>query len=221
MNEIELRALVSDLAGAFSHATEGDTLFPIFEVLLPRLADGQSVPIEAIARALGMDEPETAGLLRRAGAEIDQDGRLVGLGLTLWETPHRFEVGGRTLFTWCALDTLMFPAILGRARVDSPCHATGRRVTVEVSPDGVERVDPPEAVVSIGTPRPGEPIRSSFCDLVHFFSSRSVADGWLEQHSGAVVISVADAFRLGAALQAARRTAAAAASIKLEPGATS
>src|SRR5262245_22737561 len=32
-----------------------------------------------------------------------------GRSLTLHPTPHRFTVNGRQLYTWCALDTLIFP----------------------------------------------------------------------------------------------------------------
>jgi hypothetical protein len=41
----------------------------------------------------------------RYDTEYDAHGRVVfGSGLTLRPNPHRFEVDGRTLYTWCALD---------------------------------------------------------------------------------------------------------------------
>ena len=49
----------------------------------------------------------------------------LGWELTLRPTPHGFNVDGKQLYTWCALDTLFFPAVIGRpARVESPCAAT-------------------------------------------------------------------------------------------------
>jgi alkylmercury lyase len=58
--------------------------------------------------------------------ETDEQGRIVGSGLTLRPTPHRFALDGRQLYTWCALDTLIFPVVLGQgATVESPCHGAG------------------------------------------------------------------------------------------------
>jgi hypothetical protein len=100
--------------------------------------------------------------------EYDEDGRVVGWRITLRETPHRFTVDGHQLFTWCALDTLMFPAIIGRpAQVSSPSPASGAEVRVEVEPDRIVAVDPPDAVISIVTPGETSSIRGAFCNRVH------------------------------------------------------
>lgn len=45
----------------------------------------------------------------RPRMRVNTGGRIVGHELTLRETPHRFAVDGRQLFTWRALDTLIFP----------------------------------------------------------------------------------------------------------------
>ena len=178
------------------------------ETILRLLADGAPVPLATIAAATGQAVSEVERALQAGGAEMDEEGRLVGLGLTIRETPHRFAVGGRSLFTWCALDTLIYPAVLGRAHVESPCRATGVPIRVEVTAAGVERVEPPEAVVSIVRPRTGEPIRASFCDYVHFFSSADAAASWLSRHTGAIVLPVVEAFELGSKLAAALYPAA-------------
>lgn len=172
------------------------------EAVLRLLADGAPVPLETIAAATGLAVSEIERTLRTGGAEMDEGGRLVGLGLTIRQTPHRFAVGDRSLYTWCALDTLIYPAVLGRAHVESPCRATGIAIRVEVTAAGVERVEPAEAVVSLVQPRPGMPIRASFCDDVHFFGSADAAEPWLSRHPGAIVLPVADAFELGARLAA-------------------
>src|SRR2546422_6561781 len=50
----------------------------------------------------------------------DDEGRVLGFGgLAAAPMHHRLEVDGRTLWTWCAWDSLFIPEILGkRARVD-------------------------------------------------------------------------------------------------------
>ncbi len=95
----------------------------------------------------------------------------------------------------------MYPSILGAAaRVESPCRATGEPVRVDVGPEGIRSLEPPTAVVSIVLPEDSCNLRGSFCNEVHFFRSRDVAQGWLNDHPGAVILSVADAFEVGRTL---------------------
>src|SRR5688572_7786649 len=70
--------------------------------LLQLLADGYPVSIEQLARALHIP-PEQLGaeLLRCGDVEFDAAGNIVGAGLSLIPTPHRFAIRGHQLFTWC------------------------------------------------------------------------------------------------------------------------
>jgi len=167
--------------------------------LLPLIALGEPVTVAEIAAACGRPVGEVqAALHQMPDTELDDAGRVVGWGITQRPTPHQFEVDGRHLFTWCALDTLMFPALLGQAAsVTSPCHATGEHVQVDVDPDRVSTVTPAGAVVSIVTPGTTASIRGAFCNQVHFFASADAAAPWLAEHPGASVLPVAEAFELG------------------------
>jgi alkylmercury lyase len=67
--------------------------------------------------------------------ETDEQGRIVGSGLTLRPTPHRFALDGRQLYTWCALDTLILPVVLEQgATVESPGHGAGTTILLTVDP---------------------------------------------------------------------------------------
>jgi alkylmercury lyase len=163
------------------------------------LAAGEPVELEELASASGWPVQEVhAALDEQTSAERDDHGRLVGLALTLRPTSHRFTFDGRTLYAWCASDTLMFPVILGRPGiVESTCPRTERAVRIEVSPDGVERLDPREAVVSAVRPRntPAD-VRTETCDFGHFFSSPAAAAAWADEHPDGYVLPVDEAFRL-------------------------
>ena len=182
--------------------TAGEVLFEIVPPTLTLLADGRPTSPEEIAAAAGKSPQKVrAALDRFPSAEWDEQGRIVGLGLTLRLTPHRFEVEGRTLFAWCALDALLFPVLLGRsASIESPCRGTGEPVRVEVTPAGIEAVEPPSAVVSIVAAQDLANIRSVGCNNTHFFSSPEAASRWLEKHPEATILSVKEAFRLGGLL---------------------
>src|SRR5215210_1245521 len=138
------------------------------------LAGGEPVALEELAAAAGrpLEEVEAA-LGEQTSAEFDADGRLVGLGLTLRPTPHRYVFDGRTVFAWCATDALIFPVVLGRPGViEATCGSTGQPIRVELTPERVERVDPSTAVVSAVRPA-GElaDVRSAICQHGRFFAS--------------------------------------------------
>src|SRR5579863_109796 len=93
--------------------------------LYRELAKGKAVDADQLARALGVSSAESRALLERGAIKAlvypDEKGRVVGFGgLATAPMHHRIEVGGRTLWTWCAWDSLFIPDILGRsARVTS------------------------------------------------------------------------------------------------------
>jgi len=85
----------------------------LFRTLLRHLAEGRAVPIDAVARTLGWPcSRVTSAIANVPSIEVDEHGCVVSAGLSLRPTKHIFELDGRRLYTWCALDTLMFPAIL-------------------------------------------------------------------------------------------------------------
>jgi alkylmercury lyase len=178
---------------------DGEVLFEIVPPTLALLARGKPASPEEIAAAAGESPEEVRAALEQfPSAEWDEQGRVVGLGLTLRPTPHRFEYEGRTLFTWCALDALLFPVLLGcPVSIESPCRGTGEPVRIEVTPAGIETVEPPSAVVSIVAARDLANIRSVGCNNTHFFRSPEAASRWLEKHPEASILPVEDAFRLG------------------------
>jgi alkylmercury lyase len=163
------------------------------------LSEGEPVALAQLAAAAGWSVEEVeAALGAQISAERDDQGRLVGLALTLRPTTHRVTIDGRTLFAWCASDTLMVPVIVGRpAVVESTCPQTGQAIRVEVTPDRVERVDPPDAVVSAVRPAGRlADVRSDTCDHGHFFSSIEASAAWASAHLEGHIHPVEEAFRL-------------------------
>lgn len=127
---------------------------------------------------------------------------MVGFGLTLVPTPHRYLLDGHGLYTWCATDALMFTIILGRpAQVDSTCPATGTPIHIEISPDGIDACVPEGVAVSAVLPSTAvADIHGQACVHGHFFASAEAAIEWQAQHPAGTVRSLTDEFAL------ARRT---------------
>lgn len=170
--------------------------------LIKLLALGDPVDTADLSATIGRPAGEIRTALEAmADTEYDGSGRIVGQGLTQRPTQHRFEVGGEQLYTWCALDTLIFPTLLGSpARIESAYQSTGTPVRVRVDSSRVTSVEPATAVVSLINPGNISSVRSSFCNQVHFFASPEEAGPWLENHPEGTVIPVAEAYLLASTM---------------------
>jgi alkylmercury lyase len=193
-----LTTLANSLAGTFPACDDA----PLARALLRELAKGEPVAAAALQRA-GDEAEVSAALARWPNVKRDDRDHVVAFGgLSLAPTAHRFAIGDRQLYTWCAWDTLFLPALLGRtARVTSTCPLTGRHVRLTVDPSGVRSVDPHPLWVSFPPPSSisTDDITGSFCCHVHFLADRAAADRWLSRHAGGTVLPVGDAFELGRA----------------------
>jgi alkylmercury lyase len=168
------------------------------------LAEGKPVSIRRLAERLARHSDDVAKTLRTwPGVFFDQHGDVIGYwGLSpTHETTHRLRTDGRTLYAWCAWDTLFLPALLGRsADVESASPRTRTSIRLTVAPDGVRSVEPDGVVMSFVMPdrdKLQENVVTSFCHFLHFFPSRHEGEAWVAEHPGARVLSLAAAFELG------------------------
>ncbi|MEE8284538.1 MAG: alkylmercury lyase MerB [Alphaproteobacteria bacterium] len=169
------------------------------------IAEGEPVPVERLAAKLGLDENAVRNLLGCVPPSIyqyDDAGRITGFGgLSQTPTRHRFAVGGRDLYTWCAFDCIFLPELLGSpARVTTACPMTRVDIRLTVTPEGLEEAEPDGVVMSFVMPETAgyrADLRGTFCRYVNFFASDQAAATWLAQNAGAAVLSLAEAHALG------------------------
>jgi len=174
-----------------------------------QLARGEPVLRFSLAEALDVPTHDVDELLGHPNLKCltytDSDGRIIGFGgLAVREMPHRFRIDGRTLYTWCAWDSLFLPGILDlEAEVDSPAPGGTVRVHLKVAPDGVKEVQPRNAVMSFLLPSAHTfqadvlKAMASFCHYIFFFPDRDNAAAWAKRQPDTTVISVSEAFELG------------------------
>jgi alkylmercury lyase len=168
----------------------------IFGQSLQLLANGCPVPPDEVAIHLQVPTDKVISTLRSFGAEFDKNGNIVGVGLSLVPTQHVYKVDGRKMYTWCAVDALLFPVMLKHtAHIESPDPVTGDRIQVTVTPDRVEKVEPESAVVSWVNKADVANIRGSVCHYVHFFSSPKTAARWVAEHPGHTFYPVSDIYQ--------------------------
>jgi alkylmercury lyase len=200
LSQIQLEQLAVALARSDSFNRLGYSFS-----LVQLLAKGEPVSRAAVAATLQRPVAEVAEALRQFEDIIyDEQGRIVGAGLSLLPTGYRFEVPGHALYTWCALDTLIFPVWLGlTAQVFSLCPVTGILIHLRVSPEGVEQLEPPSAVLSL-LMQDGLAtccnIRDAFCAYSQFFADPQAASVWQAQTPSGRVLSIEEAFYLGQTL---------------------
>jgi alkylmercury lyase len=166
------------------------------------LARGEPVPLARLASAAGRPLDEVDEVLHgMPRVDFDDDGNLLGLGLSLVPTAHRVRIDGRELFTWCATDAVMLPVLLGvPVIVESTCPATNTPIHLTVTPAGVDAAAPAETVVSEVAPTADcTDIRTSCCDQGHFFAGPAAAETWRRAHPEGHVRPVAEAFEISRA----------------------
>jgi len=188
--------------------------------LYRELARGKAVGADQLAGALGLSGAETRALLERDAIKAfiypDAEGRVLGFGgLAAASMHHRLEVEGRSLWTWCAWDSLFIPEILGRpARVTSPDPQNREIVRLTVTPERIESVEPSDAVISFIRPdaetfgTSAANVMANFCHFIFFFASRASGERWTAKHPGTFLYSLDDAFALAKRLNAANFGAA-------------
>ncbi len=166
------------------------------------LARGEPVFDEAIASAINMPLNTVDSILNHwPGVYYDGQHRIIGYwGLALPKMSHRFKVNGRTLYTWCAWDSLFIPEILQQtAHVESRCPVTSDAIQLTVTPQEVKELNPPGVVISFLTPEETkirENVIVNFCHYVHFFTSKNAGMEWTSKNEGTFLLSLEEAFHL-------------------------
>jgi alkylmercury lyase len=174
------------------------------------------VSLDQLATDVGLPAAETARLLRLTWQErVELRDGMIRLATTP-AGPRRYRVhaGGRPVGAGkgCSVDMYLLALALGRPiHAEASCPATGTPITVDITPEGVERIDPPTAVVAVveldadltlGLDR----IDADVCAQQPFFASAQAASRWLADHPQGRLIPVrsfhAEARRLVERLEA-------------------
>lgn len=190
----------------------------VTDIMLQLLAEGRPVSVARFAQAAGVSQAEVEEFFadyQESGGEFDEHGDLVGAALTLIPSPHRLLIDGRTLYSWCALDALFIPGLIGTtARIESTCPVSEQAIRLTVTPEGVTEYSPETTVLSITIPgvscktersKNQTGPESDTCSQIHFFHSRSAAEEWLRDHPDVAIFTVAEAWQLAEANWIARR----------------
>jgi alkylmercury lyase len=155
-------------------------------------AGQRPVSLDQLATHVGLAVEETARLLQLTWQErVDlRDGIIRLDARPAGSRRYRVHAGGRPVGTGkgCSVDMYLLALALGRPiHVEATCPATGTPIRVDITPEGVERIDPSTAVVAVvdldadltlGLDR----IDAEVCAQQPFFASAQAASRWLADH---------------------------------------
>ncbi len=187
-NTHEAQQLIESLV-AFNNMLPTTFDLDLFLTILRTIRKEEAITTSQLGKILNLDEKKLERLLSMAGADFDNQGRLIGLGITRQPTPHRYVVDGEVFYTWCAPDTLIFPILLEETvQVESIDPKSKDKITATITPRGVRNVKPSSTVIS-WLPRlsesqltEGKTIKSTTCIFGHYFANRENATRWVGEH---------------------------------------
>jgi alkylmercury lyase len=163
-------------------------------------AGQRPVSLDQLATHVGLAVAEAARLLQLTWQQrIDLRDGIIRLDAAP-AGPRRYRVhaGGRPVGSGkgCSVDMYLLALALGRPiHAEATCPGTGTPITVDITPEGVERIDPPTAVVAVvdldadltlGLDRTDAEV----CAQQPFFASAQAASRWLADHPQGRLIPV-------------------------------
>ncbi len=196
MQRLSLETIVERLSEHL-HCEQEDLCRPI----VYQVTRSKPVASAALQASLQVSQNELEQRLAQfPDIEFDRAGNIVGLGVTLVPTSHRFQIGDKPLYTWCAFDTVLFPPSLHvEAQVQSTCPVTGQSITFVATPEGTALdLLPAGSVMSLIVPAErGDCTRATFCQQSLFFQSEQAASTFLADHPETLLLSVEEAASVG------------------------
>lgn len=177
---------------------EQQTSIKIYQLLSRKIHPNQKL----LAKELSLSEPQIQGALEKMANWLYwEDGNIVGFaGLTTRKMNHHFTVDGITTYTWCALDAIFIPELLGKtAIVKSRDPVSKKNIEFTVTPSQLSDSGDQGVMVSLVTPS-HELIRkdviSNFCHFVFFFESLETGDKWSKDHPNTFLVTLEESVKI-------------------------
>ncbi len=211
-SQFNLEALMSGFLGDGYLECNPPALQELSIAAYKLLLDGKTITPADIAVDMGIEPKEISKLFELipecAYESDDRTGITAFIGLSITRTNHEFIIADRTLHTWCVLDGLFLPQVIGRsAIIKTKCPATGTEIHVELYPKGITSAAPEDMVMSVVDPDRDaccENLRGAFCNHVNFFANKGTFMEWADGKPEYGCVTLAAAYQMAMARNRAR-----------------
>jgi alkylmercury lyase len=187
--------VVEALDGAFPVGRDARSLLRAITRLLAR---GAPVPAHDLARALDWSPARVeAALAALPSCERDDNGDVIGAGLSLSRGPHLLEIGRRRFFAARTMDVLVLAGLIDRDFVVScSCTATGARIRIGANALGLGEGAPCGVVAFVPGPLQAS-LRGAPADA-RLFRSKGDAEPWVSVGPRGTLLSLKSVLQIGA-----------------------
>tara|TARA_R110002049_G_scaffold303028_1_gene496992 strand:+ start:2651 stop:3250 length:600 start_codon:yes stop_codon:yes gene_type:complete len=189
MNEIletQLKAMLSKVG-----IEDVSFMVNIHEALLK----GNPIPIANYYDLVGLNREKADALLEMLG-ECNENNQITAFsGLSLTPTPYKFIVQNKTLYTWCALDAILFTEWLDvSSQIISHDPIDNAAIELNIEGDHLMSTDPYPLYISLVDTMDNCNIKGSFCNHVSFWASEQTANQWLKDNPTGKIVTIDDFF---------------------------
>ena len=129
-----------------------------------------------------------------------KEGNIIGFaGLTTHPMTHTITMNGITTYTWCALDALFIPQLLGeKTHVKSadPITKNPIELTIHGSQVNTAQADIAVSLIAPDADKLSEDVIGNFCHFVHFFETRETGEKWIAHHPNSYLVSLREALQI-------------------------
>ncbi len=199
-NQFSAKDLLKSLPDSFTKLSEEEQELSL--AIYHGLEKGNPLKIEDLVSATTLDKFTVKAIIKKWPAIFyDSNQHIIGYwGLAIQEMGHKIELNDKTLYGWCAWDTLFIPQLIEKdAVIRSTDHLTKEEVVIEIDRNGNLLAGDDDIYISMLTVDEKsiqEDVVTTFCHFVHFFKSKSSGVDWISKHDGTFLITLNEAIEL-------------------------
>lgn len=159
------------------------------------LIKGNPIPIVKYYALVGLHIEKANDVLEILGESNENNQITAFSGLSLTPTHHKFIVQNKTLYTWCALDAILFTEWLDvSSQIISQDPIDNSLIELNIDCDHLVSSNPYPIFLSLVEKMDSCNIRGSFCNHVSFFASEQTAKQWLSKNPSGKILTLEDLF---------------------------
>ena len=166
------------------------------------LEKGKPVNVNDLVSTTTLDKNTVSTILTEwPGIFYDDNKEIIGYwGLAIPEMAHKLELNDKTLYGWCAWDTLFLPQLIGKdATIRSKCQTTKEEIVIKLDRYGNLVSGNDNIVVSMLTVDEEsiqDDVLGTFCHFIYFFKNKVAGEEWVSKNEGTFLITLGEAIEL-------------------------